>query len=68
MGHNVGKQAEAAVKKGERKAAVETRTPAEIIKGIRGNLAAHLAVTPSDTKFLLDSYDAIVGHDHGGEG
>lgn len=60
MGHNVGDQANRAVKAGERKAAEEKRTPEEIIKGIRGNLAAHLAVTPSDTQFLLAQYDAAV--------
>ncbi len=36
----------------------ETRTPEQIIKVIRGNLTAHLAVTPNDTAFLLAQYDA----------
>ena len=52
------------------KKVVETRTPDQIIKGIRGNLAAHLAVTPSDTAFLLAQFDAAmasINQDHGGE-
>jgi hypothetical protein len=54
MGHNPN----APAVKGDRKAAVEKRTPEDILKGIRGNLSAHLAVTPSDTQFLLEQYDA----------
>lgn len=54
MGHNPGTSA---VKKSERKQAQEKRTPEEILKGIRGNLAAHLSVTPSDIAFLLLQYD-----------
>jgi len=53
MGHN---PANRDVKKSERKQAEEKRTPADIIKGIRGNLAAHLAVTPNDISFLLISF------------
>ena len=60
MGHTVGDQANRAVKKGERKQVLETRSPDEIIKAIRGNLAAHLAVTPNDVQFLLAQYDAAV--------
>src|ERR1035437_3022468 len=53
MGHNPGTKFE-----NERKAAVETRAPEDVLKGIRGNLAAHLAVTPNDTQFLLAQHDA----------
>ncbi len=60
MAHSVGEQAARAVKNSERKKIEEMRTPEEIIKGIRGNLAAHLAVTPNDTAFLLAQYDALV--------
>jgi hypothetical protein len=35
----------------------ETRTSEQIVKVIRGNLAARLAVTPNDTAFLLAQYD-----------
>ena len=69
MAHSVGEQAARAVKNSERKKILETRTPEQILKGIRGNLAAHLAVTPNDTAFLLDLYDAQmkINQDHGGE-
>jgi len=60
MGHNVGKQAAAAVAKGNRKQNLETRSADEIIKGIRGNLVAHLSITPSDIAFLLVAYDAAI--------
>jgi hypothetical protein len=52
MGHN---PATRDIKNG--KAVKEDRTPEQIIKGIRGNLNAHLAVTPNDTAFLLARYD-----------
>ena len=55
MGHNPSNRD---TTKGERKAAVENRTPEEILKGIRGNLAAHLSVTPNDIQFLLGAFDA----------
>jgi hypothetical protein len=58
MAHSVSEQAARAVKNSERKKVVETRTPEEILKGIRGNLAAHLSVTPNDIQFLLDRYYA----------
>lgn len=70
MGHNVGKQAAEAVARSNRKAVLETRSADEIIKGIRGNLKAHLAVTPGDTAFLLAQFDAAMAElntDHGGE-
>jgi len=54
MGHNPNK----IVKTKERKQVLETRSPEDIIKGIRGNLVAHLSVTPSDIAFLLVAYDA----------
>ena len=59
MGHNVGKAAEQAVNKGNAKKQTE-RLPAEILKGIRSNLAANLAVTPADQRFLLSVYDAAI--------
>lgn len=55
MGHN---PATRDGKKGDRKPIAETRTPDEILKAIRGNLAAHLAVTPNDVSFLLAQYDS----------
>lgn len=59
MSHSVSEAAARAVKNSQKKVA-ETRTGAEILKGIRGNLAAHLAVTPSDTAFLLARYDEAI--------
>jgi len=56
MGHNPNK----IVKTKERKQVLETRSPEDIIKGIRGNLVAHLSVTPSDIAFLLVAYDAAI--------
>lgn len=70
MAHSVSEAAARAVKNSERKKVEETRTPEQIIKGIRGNLAAHLAVTPGDTAFLLAQFDAAMAKlntDHGGE-
>ena len=60
MAHSVGEQAARAVKNSERKTVLETRSAEDIIKGIRGNLKAHLAVTPSDTAFLLAQYDEAI--------
>ena len=57
MGHNVGDAAARSVKKSEKSKLLE-RTPEEIIKDIRINLAAKLAVTPDDVRFLLAKYDA----------
>ena len=54
MGHKPNK----IVKTKERKQVLETRSPEDIIKGIRGNLVAHLSVTPSDIAFLLVAFDA----------
>ena len=59
MAHSVGEQAARAVKNSEKKT-VETRTPEQILKVIRGNLAANLAVTPGDQRFLLARYEAAV--------
>ena len=56
MGHNPNK----IVKTKERKQILETRSPEDIIKGIRGNLVAHLSITPSDIAFLLVAYDAAI--------
>jgi hypothetical protein len=56
MGHN---PATRDVKTSDRKKAEEKRTPDEIIKGIRGNLVAHLSVTPNDIAFLLAQYDGV---------
>jgi len=53
MGHNPNK----IVKTKERKQVLETRSPKDIITGIRGNLAAHLSVTPGDIAFLLKEFD-----------
>ena len=64
MAHSVGEQAARAVKNSERKKPEEMRTPEQIIKSIRGNLAAHLAVTPGDTNFLLGAFDAEKAFSH----
>ena len=58
MGHNPSDARTG--KNSERKKVLETRSAEDIIKGIRGNLKAHLAVTPSDTAFLLAQYDLRV--------
>jgi hypothetical protein len=58
MGHNVGEAAARSVRKSEKTKLAE-RTPEQILKDIRNNLAAKLAVTPGDTQFLLDSYDSL---------
>ena len=62
MGHNVGKQAALAVAAGTKRgaAAMETRTPDEIIKGIRGNLNSPLTILKTDVAILLKNYDALV--------
>ena len=60
MGHTVGDQAGIAVRKGQ-KQRLEDRTPEEILKQIRNNLAARLAVTPDDQRFLLLQYDTTTG-------
>jgi hypothetical protein len=60
MSHSVSETAARAVANSQRKVE-EKRTPEQILKGIRGNLAAHLAVTPNDTAFLLSQYDAAEG-------
>lgn len=59
MGHTVGEQAGRSVKKSEKTRLLE-RTPEQIIKDIRNNLSAKLAVTPDDVKFLLGKYDEAV--------
>lgn len=59
MGHNVGTAAANAVKKSERVKPGD-RTPEQILKDIRGNLAAHLFVTPNDQRWLLARYDEAV--------
>ena len=57
MGHNPSNRDRS---NDHRKPAVETRSLEEILKGIRGNLAAHLCVTPNDIQFLLTRYNAAV--------
>jgi hypothetical protein len=57
MGHNVGDQANRAVKKSEKKSADALRTPEERLSAIRSSLAAKLFVTPDDVRFLLGLYD-----------
>ena len=59
MGRSVSEQAAQAVIRGQKTKAVE-RTPEEILKDIRRNLGAHLAVTPLDTAFLLSRHDDAV--------
>ena len=54
MGHNPNK----IVKTKERKQILETRSPEEIIKTLRGNLVSPLAITKSDIQVLLTAYDA----------
>ena len=57
MGHSVGDAADRAVKRSEKVKSSE-RTPAQIFKDIRSNIAAHLAVTFGDTQWLLEQHDA----------
>jgi uncharacterized coiled-coil protein SlyX len=56
MGHNPSNRD---AKPGTRNVIEEKRTPEEIIKAIRGNLTAHLSITPSDIAFLLAQYDSL---------
>lgn len=56
MGHNVGDAAARSVKKSEKTRLLE-RSPEQVIKDIRMNLAAKLAVTPDDVRFLLRRFD-----------
>lgn len=60
MGHSVGKAAENAVNRSAPKKAKEERSVEEVIKDIRNNLAAKLAVTPEDVRALLAEYDKVV--------
>ena len=48
-----------AVEKSQKKDALY-RTPEEVLKGIRSNIAARLAVPPQDQRFLLNAYDAAI--------
>lgn len=66
MGHNVGTAAANAVKRSERVKSSE-RANEQILKDIRGNIAAKLFVTPTDQKWLLEQYDAaatMIGAQH----
>lgn len=54
MGHN---PATRNATTSERKKIEEKRTPEAILLGIRGNLVAHLSITPSDIAFLLAQHD-----------
>jgi len=56
MAHSVAEQAARSVKKSEKSKLLE-RTPEQIIKDIRINLNAKLAVTPDDVRFLLKRFD-----------
>lgn len=58
MGRSVGDMAANAVARGSKKKP-EDRTPEQILKDIRTNLAAKLAVTPDDQRFLLAKYDEV---------
>ena len=60
MAHSVAEQAARSVKKSEKMKLLE-RTPEQIIKDIRMNLNAKLAVTPDDVRFLLAKYDELSG-------
>jgi hypothetical protein len=56
MSHSVSEQAARSVKKSEKNRLLE-RTTDQIIKDIRNNLSAKLAVTPDDVRTLLAEYD-----------
>ena len=56
MGRSVSDAAAQAVAKSNKKESVE-RTPEDILKGIRLNLASKAAVTPDDTRWLLTQFD-----------
>jgi hypothetical protein len=57
MGHNPATREST---KAVRPAAVETRTPEEIIKTIRGNLKSPVTILKSDIQVLMDAYDALI--------
>lgn len=59
MGRSVGDAAAQAVARSKKKEVVD-RTPEQIIRDIRNNLSAKLAVTPDDVRFLLAQYDLAV--------
>lgn len=60
MSHTVGEKAAMAVKNSQKKTgAVETRTHAEIIKTLRGNLNSPLAILKTDVAVLLAAYDLL---------
>lgn len=56
MGRSVGDAAAQAVARSKKKEVVD-RTPEQIIRDIRNNLDAKLAVTPLDVRFLLERYN-----------
>ena len=58
MGHAVSEAAARSVRKSQAVKAAE-RIPEQILKDIRSNLAAKLAVTPADQAWLLEQYDAV---------
>ena len=56
MGHAVSEAAARSVRKSQAVKAAE-RIPEQILKDIRSNLAAKLAVTPADQAWLLERFD-----------
>lgn len=56
MGHALGDQADAAVKKSKKKEEAKNRSEAEIIRDIELNLNAGLSVVPLDIRLLLNRY------------
>lgn len=61
MSHTVGQKAALAVKNSTRKpAAVETRTPGEIIRTLRNNLTNTVTIMKTDVAVLMVAYDDVL--------
>lgn len=60
MGHQLGKQAANAVEKGQKKAAKAEKTPEQIIREVRLNLASGLFVPQDRFHVVLAEYDKMV--------
>jgi hypothetical protein len=64
MGHAVSEAAARSVRKGQA-VKKEERSEEQILKDIRSSLAAKLAVTPDDVRFLLGLYDKLIADAQG---
>lgn len=64
MGHAVSEAAARSVRKSQA-VKKEERSEEQILKDIRSSLAAKLAVTPDDVRFLLGLYDKLIADAQG---